>query len=47
MPLDVLPPVPYGLKVQHEGQEDGYSWTQTANEVWIRMPIQERLGRVV
>ncbi|CAE7231896.1 yciC [Symbiodinium sp. CCMP2592] len=37
----VLPPVPNGLRVQLQGGGDGYSWTQTASEIHIRMPIPQ------
>ncbi|CAE7194510.1 NUDC, partial [Symbiodinium natans] len=37
----ILPPVPAGLRVQLEGGGAGYSWTQTASEIHLRMPIPE------
>eukprot|EP00435_Cladocopium_sp_Y103_P020154 s1477_g4.t3 len=39
----VLPPVPFGLRIQEAGCEDGYSWTQTAREIQIRMPIEQHV----
>lgn len=39
----LLPLVPFGLRPQEAGCEKGYSWTQTAREIQIRMPIEEHV----
>jgi len=38
-PDAVLPRVPTGLRVAESGEGQGYSWTQTASDITVRLPI--------